>query len=294
MAKKQKTVAFHQLCVDGPSAKFAEVDWDQFLTGLGDRKEDDRRVDVGDDHFLVEVRHQLGRPHLVLHRFKSDTDWMHVFSSQGIQEWSTKQGALLDTSVVSFIGFGSVFGHVLGSVSAPRASDVAAVLSTFFLNHFVAVPVVAQQNTDSLLGVNEVTQFDLQVMAGTGLAPDARHGVTRAINQLCNSLDPNVTVTISVSAGNLRDPKTLQKNHDEASRIMLGGSRSRLKRGSAKIVTDAGQTDLVHAVEYDLAFRVPIGGGDEKVAVDDACGKIVATAIAKEDLLRRAVNIPKV
>jgi hypothetical protein len=161
---------------------------------------------MDDLRYMFEPR-DSGRLHLAVHRLKTEGDYLSRVSTA--TDWSVSEvmavdesGAFADTSCVSFLPWGNIFGIVGANASAPRAGKIAQWMTQeqfFGSGHtLVARPLIVPADSawrDRADGASKVS-VKIPIEALDDLA--AHLG---GADHTFASAAPNADVTLTISYG---------------------------------------------------------------------------------------------
>ncbi len=293
MALKEKLIHFFQLVEDGPAAARLDVDWHDWLEHLRGLDEGGRTVMLKTGEvFVCEVRDYVSLPHLVCHRFKDVSEWLNVRTTAGgISPLSDQvSGDVLETSAVSFLSYGSVFGLVRGSNSAPAHSQIATVISELAQPlRLLARPVTERAQLDELNQAGELKSFEIKVAADPHWSAEA--GAFGVISDLKREhLEADVDVYLRVSVGRGQKPPGLLQR---LKRMFPTSGAAQLPAGSrakATVVNDAGDPEILNLVEHHLAISKPMG--QNGLELEAAFTAIQEAGLDLETTIRQSIDLP--
>lgn len=291
MTIKEKTIHYFQLMEDGPEPKRLEVDWQEWLDGIRTMTEDERTVTLRNGEVLIlEVKDYNALAHLACHRVKDVGEWLNVRNKGGISSLKDEvKGDILETSAVSFLSYGSVFGLVRGSNSAPSHNQIARSISekTNPPIDLLARPVTERAQLDKLKAADGVTAFEMKVAGDP--AWSAESGALGVVSDLRQEhLEPEFDVYLKVAIRRGRqDHSAIQRLRKFFSPVgvaqLPGGSRA-----TATIINDDGDHEIINLVEHNLAVSRPMGSGG--IEMDAAFTQIQSVASDLEDTIKASID----
>lgn len=169
--KKDKTIAFYHVCESNPDGRIAlrsHAPWQDILANWEELDHDDRAFSHLGLNYLATVQLHGGQRHLLLHRLKSDDEWLARIdwkSSEFIEIENLEEQGYVESSVVSFASFGNVLALMEGGISAPGRPAVEAWLRHIKpLTVDVAVdPLVAPGNQDAVTGAAALQSVEIKL-----------------------------------------------------------------------------------------------------------------------------------
>lgn len=291
---RSKTVSFFHILDDStPSAELLNVDWSPLLNTLA-RPEGDAslpEIPLGDAMFLLEVMSAEDSSFLV-HRVKDYDEWLRV-RRQGRRPEdlrATLDGDLLETSCVQFVHPLSVFGLVRGSASAPGHAMIAKVLQ--YVSDFarlIARPITVPEQLDRVADAQGVRGFDIKISSDASWTPP-NQGVFRTIRNLMESTGREVSVQVSVSVGRKKASSPVLDHLLDL--LAPGGHVPQLpagSRGTASIINEEGDRELVNLVQHSLALKVEFG--DDTHLIERALHEISAFGAAHRPEIELALGV---
>lgn len=206
--QRERTVAFYQVVAlrDGVTAPFErECPWSDVLKILGDVPFE-QRVVTADRDLIGGAQRYLEKDHLLLHKVKSDQDWLsHAdFRTGKIQTLESKAGeGYLDTSVVCFAGYGNIIAIMEGSTSAPSHRTLELWLNKMgLLDEQIAIqPVLSPAEFDKLSQAEAIQRVEIKTSTRIDLRGKTG-GLASALRTLRRDYgDASVTITVSAGRG---------------------------------------------------------------------------------------------
>lgn len=294
-----RTVQFFEVLSseDGGLKPLPDIPWDKTLSTIGGLPFHKRKVAGERDIFAAP--HLLdGQRHLLIHKIKTDADWMHRadLTTGEVEELesSASQG-FVDTSVVAFLSEGNVLGLMEGSAAAPSHRTLEYWLNRMNLFPDVTLsvePIISPGEIARLSQGLAVQRLELKVSDKAQLA-GAHGGLVSVFEQALNQYAPAV-VTLSISM-----PRGKPKAADQDKRakllsdvLALGDVVSGVDRASVGLLFGEGDgysaARMSEMVEHHMTAKRKVAAVDDEgnsLRIENALRAIVEELDASRDEL---------
>lgn len=216
---RERTIAFYEIVrsENGSTQKCKEqLDFPAMLKRLGKENLANRTVRADRDLIGGTVQSD-GSDHLVLHKVKSDSDWLSRadFNTGEIKELENKAGeGYLDSSVICFASFGNVLAIMEGSTSAPTHKALESWLNKMgpFGGNLLIRPVMSPGEYEKFVKGDAVQRIEIKT--STGLNTTGKNGVLASTFRKLRHAYGDASVTLTISAPR-RAPKKGQTDPRE-------------------------------------------------------------------------------
>jgi hypothetical protein len=302
--RKERTVQFYEIVKSesGDQVRMEPADWDQILILIADTSVTGRTY-VADGTFVGNTITVDEEYHLLLHRVKSEGEWLSVINWD-TGEWRELENrareGYVDSTVICFLPFGNVIGLMQGSTAAPSHRALERWLNglKFFPNTtLVARPVVSRAEVQRLQTASGANRIEIRI--GSSKVAALRDKTGRLASTLRRASedygDINVTMIISIPRGRARreDRERLLGDLRDLADVMPEAA----ERARAALVYDdpsgPERTRLVELVEHNITAKRRVAALDDEgnsIRIMSGVHAILEAADEHETELRTAVD----
>jgi hypothetical protein len=301
---RERTVQFYEIVKteSGEQQRMLPADWDQILAMIADANVVNRTY-VADATFVGNTITVDEEYHLLLHRVKSQGEWLSVINWD-TGEWRELEDrareGYVDSTVISFLPFGNVIGLMQGSAAAPSHKSLERWingLKLFSGTTIVARPVVSRAEVQRLRTASGANRVEIRIGSSKIAALGDRSGRLASMFRRASEDygDINVTMIISVPRGNARqeDRERLLGDIRELADIMPEAA----ERARAALVyhdpSGPEHSRLVELVEHNITAKRRVAALDKEgnsIRIMSAVHAILEAADEHETELRTAVD----
>lgn len=301
---RERTIAFYEVVANraGEHFRVGQMDWQRVLEQVENADVEDRTWESAQT-FVGTIFHAQQSRHLLLHRVKDAGEWLSVMNLT-TGEWreleSRASEGYLETSAMSFTGFGNVVGIMQGSTSSPTHKSLEGWLNELkILTNPVGVrPLVSQAEVERLQQADAASRVEIRIGSHKVAALAERDGRLARFFRTATADygDINVTLTISVPRGKGRDEdrrKLLNDIQDLAEVMPAAADLAKARL----IYSEAGgeeHTRLAEFVEHHITAKRRVPAVDDKgqsIRISSAVGTIIAVAAEHEAELKLAADV---
>jgi hypothetical protein len=301
---RERTVQFYEIVAaeSVEQLRMAQADWDSVLGALASALLADRTYEA-ESTFIGNTITVDEEYHLLLHRVKSEGEWLSVIN-WNTGEWHELEGAaregFLDSTVISFLPFGNVIGLMQGSTSAPTHKSLETWLNGlhFFPDSTLVVrPVVSRGEVQRLRSASGASRIEIRIGSSRLAALEDQSGRLASMLRRASEDygDINVTVIISVPRGRARQEDRERLLQDL--RELEGVVPEVAERAQAALVyadpSGPEYTQLVELVEHHVTAKRRVSALDpegKSIRIMSAVHAIMAAADEHRAELRIAVD----
>jgi hypothetical protein len=202
MGTRVGTVAFFEIvrAKDAMNARMHHSNWQIFLESLERTPAAERICTHRSDSFIGQAVRHDGRLHLLVGRIGTselqtvDLDHGHI---EDIRLEGNK--GTIDTTTVSFLGYGNIIGILQGKPGSPRASAIQRWLNACQIAEYeIALwPVIANNVWEKLENASAVHSFEFSYRPSPAIAPPDGEGLSSFV-QLGDSRYPDHRITLKI------------------------------------------------------------------------------------------------
>lgn len=302
---KERTISFYEVVISRSAEQHrtTQIDFQAILSVLGRAPVEKRRHDA-EVTYVGTTRSVDDEDHLLLHRVRDRAEWLSVMDLQ-TGDWreleSKAAEGYLDTTAVTFLGYGNVVAMMRGSNSAPTHKALEAWFNHLrFLKDTTVIvrPLISKAEVDRLRTASGASRIEIRVGAHRIAALSQKQGrLAQFLKRATDDYgDLRVTITISVPPGGARDGdrRRLLADLQDLEEVMPGAADAAKAR---LVYADAGGEEygqLVEFIEHHITAKRRVPAVDEagnSIRLNAALQVMVAAAIEHEDELRLAADV---
>jgi hypothetical protein len=302
---RERTIGFYEIVMakDGKHERCAQMDFPDILSQLARTDLPSRRW-TGDQDLIGTTMTVNETDHLLLHRVKDAGEWLAVIDlSTGV--WSELESAAeqgyLDTTAMSFMPYGNVFGMMQGSAAAPSHKSLETWLNglkIFGDTPLVVRALLSRAEVAKLSQAEGASKVEIRIGSHQQAALQQRDGRLARFLRIATEDygDLSVTVTITVPRGKSRanDRSRLLEDIRDLADVMPGAADV---AKASLVYSDAGgkeSTQLAEFVEHHITAKrrvAAVNDRGESIKLSQALAIISGVAVEHESELRLAADV---
>jgi hypothetical protein len=257
--ERERTISFYEIVSldkDGNGSRTKQISWSKHLEKLEKVKLGDRVSTAGPNTLIGEVISHNGEMHLKLMKVRDEDSWMGIYnpSAQSVNDLNLGNDALLETSIICFLGYGNVIGMIRGSTSAPTPGLLAEWINGISLltSEVDVDPLMSAEAKKKLSVSSETSRVEARIHTSKAEALEARgsklSGLLKTIRQEYGPMTVTVILQASRAKAQSEGRKTLRK---EAGKLEDAAAHHEVESAKAKLIyIDADEEATTEEVNF--------------------------------------------
>lgn len=304
--ERERTISFYEIVTldqSGGAVRTKQISWSDHLRNLEKVTLGDRVASTGESTLIGEVISHNGEVHLKLMKVRDEHSWVGIYnpSAQSINDLDLGSDALLETSIVCFLGYGNVIGMIRGSTSAPTPGSLAEWINGISLltSEIDVDPLMSSEAKKKLSESSETSRVETRVHTSKADALEARgsklSGLLRTIRRDYGPMTVTVILQASRAKAQSEGRKTLRA---EAARLEDAAAHEEVQTAKAKLIyIDADEeatTEEVNFVKQKITAKRKIAttaSDGSPIRNTSAIDAILAVAGEHDAEIRKIVGV---